>query len=175
MNHNKSNESEFNKSGEITDKSEQIEVISVWSVIEELNAKAQKEYDDFMNYNVRELNKILNYWTMEYREGIKRIMREMIEKQEFSKIWELRPDNPLRRIIFNGLETSRGKVYFYPKGKRKVRTLRRPEITPEEVIEEFIKRFEKNFQGLTIVKFGYEIGNQYGKEFKCLIELNLVI
>ena len=60
MNHNKSYESEFNKSGEIRDNSEKIEPISVWSVIEELNAEAEKKYDDFMSHNVNELNKILN-------------------------------------------------------------------------------------------------------------------
>lgn len=173
MNHNKSNESEFNKSGDIVVTSEQIEPISVESVIKELNEKAQKQYDDFMNYNVRELNKILNDWTMAYREGIKRVMREMIEKQMFSKTWEFWPDNSLARIIINGLETSSGKVYTYPKGKTKVLTLRRPEITPEEVIEEFIKRFEKNFRGLKIVEFDYQ-GNRIN-EIKCLIELNLVI
>ena len=173
MNHNKSNESEFNKSGEITDKSQQIEPISVWSVIEELNAEAEKNYDNFMSHNVKELNKILNQWTIANRDAVKRIMREMIEKQMFSKNWEFKPDYPLSLIILNGLETSTGKVYTYPKGKRKVLTLRRPEITPEEVIEEFIKRFEKNFQGLKIVEIDYK-GSRV-RDIIFLIELILVI
>ena len=91
----------------------------------------------------------------------------------FSKTWNFWPDDSLARIIINGLKTSTRKVYTYPKGKRKVITLRRPEITPSQVIEEFIKTFEKNFQGLTIVKFDYE--GKRVKEIKCLIEFNMVI
>ena len=170
MNHNKSNESEFNKSEEIRDNSEQIEPISVWSVIEELNAEAQKKYDDFMSHNVKELNKILNDWTMAYREGIKRVMREMIEKQDLSRTWKFWPELQLARIIANGLKTATLTLYSYPKGKLKVITLRRPEITPAQVIEEFIKRFEGNFPGLTIVGFDK---NHVLSGMMCL-ELNLV-
>lgn len=173
MNHNKSYESEFNKSGEIRDNSEKIEPISVWSVIEELNAEAEKKYDDFMSHNVNELNKILNHWTIANRDAVKRIMREMIEKQDLSRTWEFWPDRHLAHTIVNGLKTATGKVRTYPKGKPRVITLRRPEITPSEVIEEFVKRFENNFPGLTIVGFNKN-GNRV-LEMICFLELNLVI